>query len=81
MELLTGTVSVNKLLLAGTVPINKFLLDGTPKKIKFPTKNVHPFKLPLSAAPKVLTRSKISNVGNAYSNYIAHVWHCTIKYN
>ena len=45
MELLTGTVPVNKLLLArtvlvnklllaGTVLVNKFLLAGTPKKFK-----------------------------------------------
>ena len=34
MELLTGTVPVNKLLLAGTVQVNKFLLAGTPKKYK-----------------------------------------------
>ena len=46
MELLTGTVPVNKLILAGTVPVNnlllaeivpvnKFLLAGTHKKYKF----------------------------------------------
>ena len=45
MELLTGTVPVNKLLLAGTVPVNKFLLAGTPKSISF-KKCPHPLKVP-----------------------------------
>ena len=35
MELLTGTVPVNKLLLARTVPVNKLLLAGTTKKYNF----------------------------------------------
>ena len=35
MELLTGTVLVNKLLLAGTVPVNKLLLARTVPRLNF----------------------------------------------
>ena len=33
--LLAGTILVNKLLLAGTVPANKLLLARTPKNLSF----------------------------------------------
>ena len=58
MELLTGTVPVNKLLLAGTVPVNKFLLAGTPKNL-----------VPLSAVPKVPEFCPIRSYCPEFINY------------
>ena len=48
MELLTGTVLVNKLLLARTVMVNKILFAGTPKKVSkfFPIPSKYPLVQP-----------------------------------
>ena len=52
MELLTGTVPVNKLLLAGTVPKISYYWPEPLKSLSF-TKFPNPLKVSLSAIPKV----------------------------
>ena len=73
MELLTGTVPLNKLLLAGNVPVNKLLLARLFWSISsywpVPLKSIsfqkipHPLKVLLSADAKVL---KFCLLGNQF---------------